>query len=252
MLNEPAVIERLARFRRGVAVVDSRPPTWSSSADRLPSGAPLGRVRLAHPRSPPPTTRRSSSTPAGRPCSRRSTPRPAVVKPNAAELRECTDQTDPVAAARELADRWQVTVVASLGSDGLVAVDAEQAWRARPGARRHREPDRRRGRCRRRPRPRAAAAGTSPQTALADCVALAAAAVHAPAAGELDLADYERHRSAARGRDHGPGRPMTLVSTRGAGDRSRAAGRGGCRVQRHHPRARRGHRPGRDGPRHTA
>lgn len=122
--------------------------------------------------------------------------RPAVVKPNAAELRECTDQTDPVAAARELADRWQLRVVASLGSDGLVAVDAEQAWRARPGVVVTGNPTGA-GDAVVAGIARGLSSGTSPQTTLADCIALAAAAVHAKAAGELDLADYERHRSAA-------------------------------------------------------
>jgi tagatose 6-phosphate kinase len=122
--------------------------------------------------------------------------RPTVVKPNAAELRDCTHQADPVVAAREIADRWQLRVVASLGSDGLVAVDAQTAWRARPGVVVTGNPTGA-GDAVVAGLARGLASDASPEATLADCLALAATAVLAPAAGEVDLVDYERHRSAA-------------------------------------------------------
>jgi tagatose 6-phosphate kinase len=122
--------------------------------------------------------------------------RPTVVKPNAAELQEVTHQSDPVSAARELADRWQARVVASLGADGLVAVDTDTTWRARPGVIVTGNPTGA-GDAVVAGLARGLASGATPEATLADCLALAASSVLAPAAGELDVVDYERHRSAA-------------------------------------------------------
>lgn len=58
--------------------------------------------------------------------------RPTLVKPNAHELAELTGDADPRDAAAHLARTHGVTVVASLGPDGLVAVDSRGAWHARP------------------------------------------------------------------------------------------------------------------------
>jgi tagatose 6-phosphate kinase len=120
--------------------------------------------------------------------------RPTVVKPNAAELQEGTDHADPLTAARELADRWQVRVVASLGAEGLVAVYPDKAWRARPGVVVTGNPTGA-GDAVVAGLARGLASGATPEATLADCIALATAAVLAPTAGELDLVDYERHRS---------------------------------------------------------
>ncbi|MBO0845638.1 MAG: 1-phosphofructokinase, partial [Nocardioides sp.] len=55
-----------------------------------------------------------------------------VVKPNAEELAQATDGEEPVRAARVLADHHRTTVVASLGSAGVVAATRSGTWQARP------------------------------------------------------------------------------------------------------------------------
>jgi len=116
-----------------------------------------------------------------------------VVKPNVHELVAATGDDDPVRAARELAHSSGATVVASLGPDGVVAATATGAWEARPAAPLTgnptgagdalvaglargllRDPD---------------AAGR-PERLLHDAVALSAAAVLAPEAGEVDPAHH--------------------------------------------------------------
>jgi tagatose 6-phosphate kinase len=117
--------------------------------------------------------------------------RPDVVKPNAAELVETTGLTDPVAAARTLLDRGARAVVASLGEAGLIAVTAAGSWRAVP-------PEPLRGNatgagdaC-----VAALAAGLALDwpTRLAEAVAVSAAAVPCPLAGDIDLDTYRRLR----------------------------------------------------------
>lgn len=115
---------------------------------------------------------------------------PTVVKPNADELAEVTDAHDPVTAAGHLRKRGAGAVVASLGADGLLAVTADGVWRARP------QPVR--------GNPTGAgdacvaalavglAAGTAWPELLADAVALSAAAVACPLAGDVDLDLYRR------------------------------------------------------------
>jgi tagatose 6-phosphate kinase len=115
---------------------------------------------------------------------------PHLVKPNADELREATGTADPVAAAGHLRERGAGAVVASLGQDGLLAVTPDGVWRARP-----------------RPlsgNPTGAgdacvaalaaglAAGADWPALLADAVALSAAAVACPLAGDVDLDIYRR------------------------------------------------------------
>jgi tagatose 6-phosphate kinase len=116
---------------------------------------------------------------------------PTVIKPNAEELRELVDDADPLAAVRSVAERWDVAVVASLGSDGLLAATADGCWHARPrmaltgnatGA----------GDAVVAGIARGVLARTAWPELLADCVGLASAAVLSPCAGELDLLDYQR------------------------------------------------------------
>jgi tagatose 6-phosphate kinase len=119
--------------------------------------------------------------------------RPAVVKPNAAELTETTGIADPVAAARVLRERGARAVVASLGADGLIAVTNQGSWRVRA-------PESLRG--------NPTGAGDACVAALAgghaldwparltEAVAVSAAAVPCPLAGEVDLDTYARLRPA--------------------------------------------------------
>ncbi len=194
MFNEPAIIGDWAGFveasQRAILAADVVVISGS-----LPSDAPLDGfatlIRFAGAHDKPVVLDTS-----GRALLAALDARPAVVKPNATELHECTHQADPVAAARELADRWQVRVVGSLGSDGLVAVDEDTTWRARPSVVVTGNPTGA-GDAVVAGLARGLAAGATQEETLADCIALAAAAVLAPAAGELDLVDYQRHRSAA-------------------------------------------------------
>jgi tagatose 6-phosphate kinase len=120
--------------------------------------------------------------------------RPTVIKPNADELAELTGHTDALAGARELVERHGIAVVASLGAEGLVAVDGTGGWRARPA-----------GPVRGNPTgagdalvaglARGLAEGRGLPDLLGDAVALSAAAVAAPYAGEVDPAEVTRQRA---------------------------------------------------------
>ncbi len=123
--------------------------------------------------------------------------RPEIIKPNAAELAELTGSREPLPATRDARRRGAHAVVTSLGPDGLLAATPEGAWRAAP--------------------PRAltgnpTGAGDSAVagllSALAEgldwperltrAVALSAATVHAPAAGEFDPRTYEEVRGSVK------------------------------------------------------
>jgi tagatose 6-phosphate kinase len=123
---------------------------------------------------------------------------PTMVKPNADELTALTGDLDPAEAARLLARTHDTTVVASLGPTGVAAASATGSWLARPGqvlkgnatgagdalvaglaravAKEHGVP--------------ADFAST-----LRDAVALSAAAVLSPVAGEVELSEYEHQRA---------------------------------------------------------
>lgn len=63
--------------------------------------------------------------------------KPALVKPNRAEVQELlgvalATRDDFASAARELARRYETRAVISLGGDGALAADAETVWHARP------------------------------------------------------------------------------------------------------------------------
>ncbi|KUJ69770.1 1-phosphofructokinase [Streptomyces albus subsp. albus] len=116
--------------------------------------------------------------------------RPDVVKPNADELAGLTGSTEPLRAAQDTRRRGAHAVAASLGADGMLAVTSAGAWRAAPPRRLAGNPT---------------GAGDSAVAGLlsglvegrpwpdrlARAVALSAATVRAPAAGEFDRATYE-------------------------------------------------------------
>ncbi|MCY0953795.1 1-phosphofructokinase family hexose kinase [Streptomyces sp. H27-S2] len=123
--------------------------------------------------------------------------RPEVIKPNAAELAELTGSRDPLPATRDARRRGAHAVVASLGPAGLLAATPEGAWRAAP------------------PRPLAGnptgagdsavagllsalAEGLDWPARLTRAVALSAATVLAPVAGEFDPRTYEEVRGSVK------------------------------------------------------
>lgn len=127
---------------------------------------------------------------SGEPLRRGLAARPDLVKPNVQELTEITGCAEPLPAAHAARRRGARTVVASLGQDGMIAVAADGAWQAAP------------------PRPlsgnptgagdsavagllSALVEGLPWPEALARAVALSAATVAAPTAGEYDAPTYD-------------------------------------------------------------
>ncbi|AZS86517.1 1-phosphofructokinase family hexose kinase [Streptomyces griseoviridis] len=214
-----ALVQVAEPTRRTVAVVDAttgdttqlneagpqiRPAEWaafqglyqellaSASAvalcGSLPPGVPVGAyavlVRAA----------RSAGVPvlldtSGEPLRRGVAARPDLIKPNADELAELTGSHDPTRATRDARGRGARTVVASLGTRGMLAVTPEGRWRAVPPARVDGNPT---------------GAGDSAVAGLLSglveglswperlvrAVALSTATVLAPAAGEFDADAY--------------------------------------------------------------
>jgi tagatose 6-phosphate kinase len=120
--------------------------------------------------------------------------RPALVKPNVAELAEATGRPGPLEGTEEVskaARELGAAVVASLGPDGVLAITEDGAWLARPGEAVRGNPT---------------GAGDALVAGLADGfarglgwaerlrhgVALGAASVAAPAAGEYSDVEYRR------------------------------------------------------------
>ncbi|MGA4841141.1 1-phosphofructokinase family hexose kinase [Streptomyces sp. G45] len=155
----------------------------------LPPGVPVGAYALLI------RTARAASVPvlldtSGEPLRRGVAARPDVVKPNADELAELTGAHEPSQATRDARRRGAHAVVASLGADGLLSVTPEGTWRAAPPSPVRGNP---------------AGAGDSAVAGLlsglvtglpwperlARAVALAAATVAAPAAGEFDPGVYD-------------------------------------------------------------
>lgn len=188
MLSEPAVLEDWPGFRTAVEAQIPAADVVVISG-RLPAGAPvdafaqLTTFARAHDR-PVVLDTSGPALPAALAA------RPTVVKPNADELRECTDESDPAMAVRSLADRYQVAVVASLGADGLIAVAGDRGWRVRPTRALTGNPTGA-GDAVVAGVARGLRAGTGWDPLLADCAALAYAAVLAPLAGALELEHYE-------------------------------------------------------------
>ncbi|OEJ33072.1 1-phosphofructokinase family hexose kinase [Streptomyces subrutilus] len=177
--------ELLAAGTRAVALCGSLPPG-------VPVGAYAVLVRAA----------RAAGVPvlldtSGEALRRGVAARPEIIKPNAAELAELTGSREPLPATRDARRRGAHAVVTSLGPDGLLAATPEGTWRAAP--------------------PRALAgnptgAGDSAVAGLlsalaegldwperlARAVALSAATVAAPAAGEFDPRTYEEVRGSVK------------------------------------------------------
>ncbi|GAA2958887.1 1-phosphofructokinase family hexose kinase [Streptomyces enissocaesilis] len=169
---------RLLRGARAVALCGSLPPG-------VHAGAYAELIRRA----------RAAGVPvlldtSGEPLRRGVAARPDLAKPNADELTQLTGSRDPLRAVHDARRRGARAVVASLGPDGLLAAAPEGLWQAAPPARAQGNPT---------------GAGDSavagllsglveqlpwPQR-LARAVALSAATVLAPAAGEFDAAAYE-------------------------------------------------------------
>ncbi|MCE3030872.1 MULTISPECIES: 1-phosphofructokinase family hexose kinase [Streptomyces] len=161
-----------------VALCGSLPPG-------VPVGAYAGLIRTA----------RSLGVPVlldtgGEPLRRGVAARPDIIKPNADELAELTGSHDPLRATESARRRGAHTVIASLGPNGLLATTPEGRWRATPPGRVHGNPT---------------GAGDSAVAALLSglvthlpwpmrlthAIALSAATVRAPAAGEFDRQTYE-------------------------------------------------------------
>lgn len=169
---------RLLGSASAVALCGSLPPG-------VPVGAYAGLIRTA----------RAAGVPvlldtSGEPLRRGVAARPDIVKPNAEELAELTGSHEPLRAVQDARRRGAHAVVASLGAEGLLAVTPEGRWRAAPPARVHGNPT---------------GAGDSTVAGLLSglvehlpwpdrltrAVALSAATVRAPAAGEFDRGAYE-------------------------------------------------------------
>ncbi|WP_327187663.1 1-phosphofructokinase family hexose kinase [Streptomyces sp. NBC_01334] len=215
-----ALVPVAGTTRRTVAVVDARtgdttqlnepgpviaPAEWSAfqeayegllaGADAvalcgsLPPGVPVGAYAVLVRRA------RAAGVPvlldtSGEPLRRGVAARPDIVKPNATELAELTGSHEPLQATRDARRRGAHAVVASLGVEGFLAVTPEGRWRAAPPRRVHGNPT---------------GAGDSAVAGLLSglverlpwpdrlsrAVALSAATVAAPAAGEFDRAAYE-------------------------------------------------------------
>ncbi|MEU8891420.1 1-phosphofructokinase family hexose kinase [Streptomyces sp. NPDC048442] len=127
---------------------------------------------------------------SGEPLLRGIAARPDVVKPNADELFQLTGSRDPATASADARRKGARAVVASLGPDGILATTDEGSWQATPPTLIRGNPT---------------GAGDSAVAGLlsglvtglpwpdrlAVAVALSAATVAAPAAGEFDRATYE-------------------------------------------------------------
>lgn len=170
--------EVLLRSASAVALCGSLPPG-------VPVGAYAGLIRAA----------RAAAVPvlldtSGEPLRRGIAARPDIVKPNADELAELTGSHEPLQATRDTRRRGAHAVVASLGAQGLLAHTPDGLWRATPPRHVHGNPT---------------GAGDSAVAGLlsglvehlpwperlARAVALSAATVLAPVAGEFDHLAYE-------------------------------------------------------------
>ncbi|MFB7932658.1 1-phosphofructokinase family hexose kinase [Streptomyces sp. NPDC056039] len=112
--------EDLLASASAVALCGSLPPG-------VPVGAYAGLVRTA----------RSAGIPvlldtSGEPLRRGVAARPDIIKPNTEELAELTGSHDPLRATQDARRRGARAVVASLGAEGLLAVSPEGRWRTAP------------------------------------------------------------------------------------------------------------------------
>ncbi|MEU1401386.1 1-phosphofructokinase family hexose kinase [Streptomyces sp. NPDC005728] len=173
--------EELLPSASAVALSGSLPPG-------VPVGAYAGLIRTARTLGVPVLLDTS-----GEPLRRGVAARPDIIKPNSDELAELTGSHEPLRATQDARRRGAHAVIASLGPEGLLAVTPEGRWRAAPPAHVHGNPT---------------GAGDSAVAGLlsglvehlpwpdrlARAIALSAATVRAPAAGEFDRAAYEELR----------------------------------------------------------
>ncbi|WP_328362341.1 1-phosphofructokinase family hexose kinase [Streptomyces sp. NBC_00445] len=190
-LNEPGPVITPAEWSAFQEAYEDLLPSASAVAlcGSLPPGVPVGAyaglIRDA----------RAAGVPvlldtSGEPLRRGVAARPDLIKPNADELAELTGSHEPFRATQDARRRGAHAVVASLGPEGLLAVTPEGRWRAAPPAPVHGNPT---------------GAGDSAVAGLlsglvehlpwpdrlARAIALSAATVLAPAAGEFDRRAYE-------------------------------------------------------------
>ncbi|MFJ2771780.1 1-phosphofructokinase family hexose kinase [Streptomyces sp. NPDC087300] len=155
----------------------------------LPPGVPVGAYALLV------RAARAARVPvlldtSGEPLRRGVAARPDMVKPNADELAELTGSHEPSRATHDARRRGAHAVIASLGAEGLLAVTPDGTWQATPPLRVHGNPT---------GAGDSAVAGLLSALAenlpwpdrLARAVALSAATVAAPVAGEFDARTYE-------------------------------------------------------------
>ncbi|WP_326944036.1 1-phosphofructokinase family hexose kinase [Amycolatopsis sp. NBC_01307] len=184
LLNEPGPALSVAEWALLADAVRRHAPEVLVCSGSLPPGAPSGAYASL-------LTGTSVLDTSGAALLAGLAAHPAVVKPNAEELREVTGLADPVAAAGELRKAGAGAVVVSLGADGLLAVTGSGTWHATPSTALHGN---------------STGAGDAVVAALAlglsrrepwpdilrRAVALSGAAVLGPLAGDVDLAHYER------------------------------------------------------------
>jgi len=190
-LNEPGPTVTSAEWSAFQEAYEDLVPAASAVAlcGSLPPGVPVGAyaglVRTAKAAGVPVLLDTS-----GEPLRRGVAARPDVVKPNADELAELTGSHEPLRATQDARRRGALAVVASLGTEGLLAATPEGRWRATPPTRVHGNPTGAgdavvagllSGLVERLPWP----------DRLARATALAAATVLAPVAGEFDRTAYE-------------------------------------------------------------
>ncbi|MEV8596493.1 1-phosphofructokinase family hexose kinase [Streptomyces sp. NPDC052012] len=190
-LNEPGPTITAAEWSAFQEAYETLLPSASAVAlcGSLPPGVPVGAyaglIRTARAAGVP-----SLLDTSGAALRRGVAGRPDILKPNAEELAELTGSHEPLRATQDARRRGAGTVVASLGPQGLLAVTPDGHWRAAPPAHLHGNPT---------------GAGDSAvagllsglvehlpwPTRLARAVALSAATVVSPVAGEFDQEVYE-------------------------------------------------------------
>ncbi|GAA2239283.1 1-phosphofructokinase family hexose kinase [Streptomyces indiaensis] len=190
-LNEPGPTVTPAEWSAFQEAYEDLLPSASAVAlcGSLPPGVPVGAyaglIRTA----------RSFSVPvlldtSGEPLRRGVAARPDIIKPNADELAELTGSHDPLRATQDARRRGASAVVASLGPAGLLAATREGRWQATPPASVRGNPT---------GAGDAVVAGLLSASVehlpwpdrLARAIALSAATVLTPVAGEFDREAYE-------------------------------------------------------------
>jgi tagatose 6-phosphate kinase len=191
-LNEPGPVITPAEWSAFLEAYDDlvRSAAAVALCGSLPPGVPVGAyAHLVR-------TARAAGVPvlldtSGEPLRRGLAARPDLIKPNADELAELTGSHEPSRATQDARRRGARAVIASLGAQGLLALTPEGRWHAIPPAPEHGNPT---------------GAGDSAVAGLLSglvdqlpwpdrlsrAVALSAATVRSPTAGDFDRAAYEK------------------------------------------------------------